>query len=68
MKIPKGTLVYPSVKGKRVDPGVATGAVSSCRLEGCCGLRVSTVWPDGKRTRPCTKGMVMHSDGAWEII
>lgn len=38
-----------------------------CQLHGCLGLRLIVEWPDGKRTHPCTKGMVVTSDGNWKL-
>lgn len=48
--------------------GALTGARSCCRLEGCCGLRVSVKWNDGSRTRPCTKALRVLRDGAVQIV
>ncbi len=41
--------------------------VSACRLEGCRGLRVHALWPDGHRTYPCLKGCSVRPDGDLEI-
>lgn len=60
----EGTLVYP--KARKGKPGRATGGRGTpC---GCCGgEKLTVIWPDGERTRPCTGGMVCHPDGSWEI-
>ena len=47
--------------------GRATGSFSGCQLEGCRGIRISTVWSSGKITRPCSRGMEQHADG-WRIL
>ena len=31
-----------------------------CPLAGCNGLRVRVVWPDGKVTWPCSKGLLTY--------
>lgn len=51
----EGMRIYP--RGRKSPPGVATGSVRRCQLEGCPGLRVMVRWPGGKVTWPCTKGM-----------
>ena len=61
---PEGVKIYARGSTKRF--GRATGRTSLCRLEGCGGLRISTIWPDGKNTRPCTKGLLRFRDG-WRI-
>lgn len=43
-------------------------ATSVCNLEGCRGLRLHVRWPDGKRTRPCSKGCDFRKDGNLQII
>lgn len=66
---PKPILVYPRggmVNGKKVV-GKVTGGVRRCTLEGCCGLKIGTRWPDGKMTWPCTEGMHLREDGQWQI-
>lgn len=47
--------------------GLVTSQGYRCRMEGCTGLRLPVTWPDGKRTRPCTKGMVSRPDGQLQI-
>lgn len=47
--------------------GNVVGRGGPCRLEGCTGWRVSVRWPNGKLTRPCTKGMFTRSDGDYQI-
>lgn len=47
--------------------GSTTGHFFRCRLDGCTGQRLTVRWPDGKTTRPCTKGMHQRSDGNWQI-
>ena len=37
--------------------GVVIGGGEDCNLEGCGGVKLSVRWPDGRLTRPCTKGM-----------
>ena len=60
-------------KGKTVrssngkEKGTASGHTSRCRMEGCNGVRVSTKWPDGKTTYPCSKGLIYHPDGQLQI-
>ena len=49
------------------EAGVASGHTSRCRLEGCTGVRVSTKWPNGKTTFPCSKGMIYRTDGTLQI-
>jgi len=62
------------VKGKKVisrdgkDIGTATGATYKCTMEGCTGMRISTRWPDGKNTRPCSKGMESLPDGSYRLM
>lgn len=38
-----------------------------CQMDGCTGKRLVVKWPDGKVTRPCTKGMFTRQDGNWQI-
>ena len=47
--------------------GTATGKTHRCQLTGCRADRVSGVWDDGKRSRPCARGMRQLTDGSWEI-
>ncbi|MBF3053552.1 hypothetical protein HKW90_03945 [Pseudomonas aeruginosa] len=57
-------LVYDQAGG---EAGMATGAVHRCRMEGCRGERVSVRWPDGHFTYPCSRGLVLRTDGARQI-
>ena len=51
------------------EEGVLTGSTRRCQLEGCTGLRVRAVWPDGHWTWPCTKGLFWDDDKkAYQII
>ncbi len=45
--------------------GLLTGTTRRCQLEGCSGIRVRAVWPDGSWTWPCTKGL--HWDVAKQV-
>jgi hypothetical protein len=47
--------------------GTTKGHGFRCRLDGCTGLRLTVRWPDGKTTKPCTKGMHEREDGHWQI-
>ncbi|MEJ6002498.1 hypothetical protein [Paucibacter soli] len=52
--------------------GLTTGVASNlagyrCQMEGCTGRRLVVKWPDGKSTRPCTKGMFTRPDGNLQI-
>lgn len=47
--------------------GKAGASRYRCQMEGCTGQRMTVKWPDGKVTRPCTKGMFTRPDGAWQI-
>lgn len=38
-----------------------------CRLEGCTGVRMHVVWPDGSVTYPCSKGCYQVSPHLWRI-
>lgn len=49
------------------ETGETTGASYPCRLEGCAGIRITTRWPDGHITHPCSKGMIPASDDLWII-
>ena len=50
--------------------GRVTGGTRKCRLEGCNGIRIHVTWEDGRRTIPCSKGMVgADEEGAtWKIV
>lgn len=57
--------------------GVVRSTAMRCRLEGCNGHRVTVLWPDGRRTMPCSEGLtwlgggVLLSDAPtqrWRII
>ena len=47
--------------------GIASGATHLCSMEGCNGVRVSTKWPDGKTTYPCSKGLLHRPNGVIQI-
>ena len=54
----EGTRIYGRAGSKHADVfGVATGHTRQCTMEGCRGIRVRIVWPDGKATLPCTRGL-----------
>lgn len=55
-----GTIIYSRDCARK---GVTTGRVHHCDLEGCRGVRISVKWEDGRRSFPCTKGLVPHADG-----
>lgn len=38
-----------------------------CRLEGCTGVRIHVVWPDGKHTYPCSKGCTRIDEDTMRI-
>lgn len=59
-----GRLVYP--RGAKGRPGKVT-STGHCRLGGCTGLALNVTWPDGARTRPCTKGCKVRKDGNLQI-
>lgn len=64
MRTTDPTIVYSrdgSLRGEAKAPGY------HCQLEGCRGLRLAVKWPNGKVTRPCTKGMLTRPDGALQI-
>jgi hypothetical protein len=48
--------------------GVPTGASYPCSLEGCTGRRIVVRWPDGRITRPCTKGLASVDDKGTEQL
>ena len=58
-----GFKVY-TIDGKTI--GHTTGNLGSCTLAGCTGLRVGVKWPDGKITKPCSKGMILRKT-SWRI-
>lgn len=47
--------------------GTVTGSTRRCGLEGCRGEQYLAVWPDGKYTWPCSKGIREDADGTWRI-
>jgi len=47
--------------------GVAKASGYRCQMDGCSGRRLAVKWPDGKVTRPCTKGMLTRTDGDLQI-
>lgn len=47
--------------------GQSSGRWYRCRLGGCTGRVTTVTWPDGKRTKPCSKGMHQRSDGSWQV-
>lgn len=48
--------------------GRVTSASRRCRLEGCGGVRLRVVWPDGKVTYPCSRGLVgAGKPDTWKI-
>lgn len=49
------------------DVGEVTN-VHACTMAGCSGVRLSTKWPDGGRTFPCSKGVKARPDGSLEIM
>ncbi len=58
--------------GRRVynEGGTEAGVVTSyygCTLGGCRGMRLCVTWPDGGRTRPCTKGCTFLGNGHLRI-
>ncbi len=65
MKQPATPTTVLSQDGKQ--RGQATGGQFSCRLEGCTGQRITTRWPDGRITHPCTKGMQTLDEHTWQI-
>jgi hypothetical protein len=59
----KGTTIL-SRDGKL--KGTVMGTTFPCRLMGCNGIRITTKWPNGKITYPCSKGIIVRS-GHWQI-
>jgi hypothetical protein len=47
--------------------GVIIGATDRMCFEGCRGVRLSVRWKDGRTTYPCSKGLILRNDGAWQI-
>ena len=47
--------------------GCAKSTGYRCRMEGCTGVRLTVMWPDGRQTRPCTKGLFTRADGSLQI-
>lgn len=45
------------------EVGKCTGATRACSMDGCSGIRISVKWPDGRITRPCSKGMSFSPKG-----
>lgn len=42
-------------------------AFSKCMLESCTGVRCWVRWPDGKVTKPCSKGLEQLGANLWAI-
>jgi hypothetical protein len=50
------------------EKGELTGASYHCRLDGCRGRRITTRWPGGFFTHPCSKGLLWNKRrNAWRI-
>lgn len=49
------------------ETGKVVGVGRLCQLEGCGGWRVSVRWPNGKLTRPCSKGLREIDATTWRI-
>lgn len=52
--------------------GTKTGIIKNlrsrpCRMEGCTGMRMHVVWPDGRHTYPCSKGCTRLEEHLWKI-
>jgi hypothetical protein len=47
--------------------GEPSGAEWPCRLESCRGVRITTRWPGGRISHPCSKGLVDNGDGNLRI-
>jgi hypothetical protein len=63
---PKGTRIISREGG---EEGYTSGGTRHCRLEGCSGLRLRTIWKDGKHTWPCTKGLMWNEEKqGWQIM
>lgn len=54
-------------RGERRQCGKVTGTMR-CQLAGCNGVRLSVLWKDGHRTRPCSKGCGTRPNGDLEIL
>ncbi len=64
--LPTPSALVVSRDGKQV--GRVIGCLQVCPLEGCRGYRMQVRWPDGRLTRPCTKGMRQEEDVlVWRI-
>lgn len=50
-----------------IERGKLSGAERVCKMESCPGKKLSVVWPDGKKTWPCTGGMRIRKDGQYQI-
>jgi hypothetical protein len=48
--------------------GKPTGAFYKCALESCTGTRVTVRWPDGRITRPCSRGMKFLEGNGAQIL
>jgi hypothetical protein len=60
---PSGT---PVISADGALRGQLSGGHYACRLKDCRGRRLRVVWPDGKVTFPCSRGMTFQ-DGAWVL-
>ena len=47
--------------------GTSKSSSYLCQMAGCTGRRMAVHWPDGKITRPCTKGMFTRPDGDQQL-
>ena len=62
---PKGSFIY---NRDGTDKGTVTGTYTPCQMEGCRGRRVWVRWPDGKLTKPCSRGLEFDKGlNAWKI-
>lgn len=61
----KGTVIKSS-NGK--ESGIATGSNCKCSMHGCTGIRIYVKWPDGKLTKPCSKGLKSLSETEYQIM
>jgi hypothetical protein len=48
--------------------GEVRGASERCTLTSCSGVRVFVRWPDGRATKPCSKGLEQIGTGVYRII
>ena len=64
---PKGMKIYGR-KGTTYEKvaGQVMGTFTPCQLVGCRGLRVWLIWPDGKKTKPCSEGIIKDGN-VWRI-